>query len=471
MANCVQCGRELPSISFGELKNRCPACKFQEQQQQAMQPEAQVQSPPSLMEQARAFPVTSAILAINVAVYLACVAGSYLSHQGNAMDFTTEFVLRWGANYGPLSLDGQWWRLFTCMWLHGGLIHVGANMYCFWQIGRIAERIFGRGRYLAIYLITGIGSSLASLSWHPTTVSVGASGAIFGVAGALFVPFFHKRLRLPEPVMKSMMRNIAFFIVINLIIGASIPFIDNSAHVGGLLVGLILGEVFVRLAGAEADRESALWKVVAASVILMAAGFVAIRHYRMPVVLAAASLNALENGNQQEALEKAQRAVALRPSDALSHVALGEVYLQQSKFPEAVKEYERAHQLEPSDAEIDGRLGHAYARVADWKDAEPLLRTAVKDDDKNPGPMIDLGVALAATNRADEGLQWVRKALQIDPTSARGQFVLGTMLAGQGNYREAIQPLTEAVRLDPQNAEYKKTLEVVERAAGGAGSQ
>jgi rhomboid protease GluP len=467
MANCVQCGRELPSISVGELRDRCPACQFQQQQQQAAEPP--VPPKPTFFEVVRAFPVTSVLVGINLAIYVACVVGSYLSHQGNAMDFTTEFVLRWGANFGPLSLDGQWWRIFTCMWLHGGLIHVGANMYCLWQIGRIAERIFGRGRYIAIYMITGIGSSLASLSWHPTTVSVGASGAIFGVAGALFVPFFRKKLRLPEAVMKSMLRSIAFFIVINLIIGASIPFIDNSAHVGGLFVGLLLGEIFVRLAGKEVDQESALWKVVAASVIVMLAGFATIRHYRMPVVLATGSLEALENGRQQEALQKAQQAIALRPNDSLSHLALGEVYLRQEKLTDAVKEFERAHQLAPKDAGISERLGHAYARVGDWLNAEPLLRAAVKGDDDDPDPMIDLAVTLAATNRDAEALQWAQKAVKIDPQSARGQFVLGTMLASEGKYRQAIQPLQQAVRFDPTNEAYKKTLaDVQQRAAVGA---
>lgn len=474
MANCIQCGRELPSISIGELRNRCPACQFEQQQQQAVaSPDAQtpvLQRKATLSEQAGSFPVTSVIVAINTAVYIACVIGSYLSHQGSAMDFTTDFVLRWGANYGPLSLDGQWWRLFTCMWLHGGLIHVASNMYCFWQFGRIAERIFGRGRYLAIYLIAGIGSSLASLSWHPNTVSVGASGAIFGVAGALFVPFFHKRLKLPAPVMSSMLRSIGLFIVINLVIGASISFIDNSAHVGGLVVGLILGEVFVRLAGSGAEVESSLWKVVAASAILMVAGFVAIRHERLPETYAAASIHALMNGDRQEAFTKAQKAVAERPNDADSHAVLGEVYLQQNRYADAVNEYQTAHRLAPDEPAITARLGHAYARLSDWKSAEPLLREALKGDPKDPDAMIDLGVTLAATNREDEGLGYVRKGLQIEPTSARGQFVLGTILAGQGKYREALAPLREALRLDPDNADYKKALQDAEHANGGSGN-
>jgi rhomboid protease GluP len=401
MANCVQCGRELPSFSTGELRDRCPGCQFQEQQRQGAAPQT-IPRDPSLHGQVRVFPITTAIVAVNTAVYLACVVGTYASHQGSAMDFTTDFVLRWGANYGPLSLDGQWWRLFTCMWLHGGLIHVASNMYCFWQFGRIAERIFGSSRYLAIYLITGIGSSLASLSWHPNTVSVGASGAIFGVAGALFVPFFHKRLKLPPPVMSSMLRSIGIFIVINLIIGASIAVIDNSAHVGGLVVGLVLGEVFVRISGS--DSNSSLWKVVAVSVLLMFAGFFAIRKERLPRALAIGSLQELFHGHQQQALQYAEHAASLAPDQLEPHIALGELYLQQKKYPDAVKEYQVAHKLAPDD----------------------------------------------------------------DSVSAQLQFISAAELEDQGKYQEALPHLREAARLEPDDKDYRDALQQAEQAVAGA---
>jgi rhomboid protease GluP len=238
-------------------------------------------SSPAATEVARSFPVTTAIVAINVVVYLGCVAASFLSGHVTFIDFSPELLANLGANFGPYTLDGQWWRLFTCMWMHGGLIHIGANMYCFWSFGRIAERIFGRNRYLAIYLITGISSSIVSVAWHPYIVSIGASGAIFGVAGALFVPFYRKRLKLPPPVMSSMLRSIGMFIVINLIIGASLPFIDNSAHLGGLVAGLILGNVFVQMAAAG---EQAAGKVAVIALVLLAAAFVAIRHERWPQI-------------------------------------------------------------------------------------------------------------------------------------------------------------------------------------------
>jgi rhomboid protease GluP len=400
MANCVQCGRELPSLGSGEIGNYCPGCRFQQQQEQATAPQP-LQRRASPGEQMRAFPVTAAIVAINTAVYLACVAGAYASHRGSAMNFTTNFVLGWGANYGPLTLDGQWWRLFTCMWLHGGLIHVGSNMYCFWDFGRIAERIFGRSRYLAIYLITGIGASLASLSWHPNTISVGASGAIFGVAGALFVTFFHKRLKLAPPVMSSMLRSIGIFIVINLVIGASISFIDNSAHVGGLVVGLLLGEVFVRLAGPGA--ESSLWKVVAASALLMASGFFVIRQKELPRALAIGSIQQVELGNLPEEKRLAQRALAMAPDLPETHVALGELSLGQQKYPEALSEYQAALRLAPGDSSL----------------------------------------------------------------SARIQFINGAALASQGKYQEALPAFREAQRLDPDEKEYQQALQQAEQQAGG----
>ncbi len=465
MANCVQCGRELPSFSVGEQTDLCADCR---RQQQAM-PAAPVVHKPTLLESARDFPVTAAIVGINLAIYVACAVMSVVTGLGSPMDFDSRMLLRFGADYGPLALGGEWWRLFTSMWLHGGLIHVAANMYGLWAFGRITERIYGRGRYLVIYLVTGLASSLASVAWHAEpTVSVGASGAIFGVVGALVWPFYRKRLRLPHAVMSSMLRNIGTVIVINLIIGASISVIDNAAHVGGLIAGLILGAVFVELAVKGADHESTLWKVTAASVIVLATAFTTARHARLPGLLSHASLYALATGDQNLALQRAQQAVQLRPKDPLAHVALGEVLLHQSKFADAAKEYAVAHQLDPDDPDIAARLGTAYASSANWQAAEPVLRQALQADPNDADVLTDLGVTLAATNRSVEGLAHIRKALQIDPKLARAQFALGTILSGQGKYDEALAPLREAVKLNPADADYQKALAAAEKATSGS---
>src|SRR5207302_10180954 len=107
---------------------------------------------------------------------------------------TTDQMLHWGAQFGPFTLGGQWWRLFSSMFLHNGIIHLGLNMWCLWNLGLLAESLFGRWTFLAIYLATGVGADLFSLSWNASRVSSGASGAIFGLAGALITGLYFARL-------------------------------------------------------------------------------------------------------------------------------------------------------------------------------------------------------------------------------------------------------------------------------------
>jgi len=154
---------------------------------------------------------------------------------------TVNQLVRWGADYGPLTLTTEPWRLLTATFVHGNLLHIATNMWCLWVLGRMAENIFGRLTFLMIYLFTGISASLLSVSLHPTRVSVGASGAIFGVAGALITALYFGRLPVPKENLNAALRSLVFFALINLAIGAAIPVIDNSGHIGGLILGLLIG--------------------------------------------------------------------------------------------------------------------------------------------------------------------------------------------------------------------------------------
>lgn len=150
---------------------------------------------------------------------------------------------RWGANFGIYTVRGQWWRLFTSAFVHIGLLHLLFNMWCLWQIGRLAESIYGRIRYLSIYLICVAFSGVTSIAWRPHSISAGASGAIFGIAGALLATFYLRKLPLPPEAIKPVLRNLATFAIINLAFGALVPGIDNAAHVGGLCCGLVIGAI------------------------------------------------------------------------------------------------------------------------------------------------------------------------------------------------------------------------------------
>jgi len=146
-----------------------------------------------------------------------------------------------GALFGPYTVQqGEWWRLFTAMFLHGGMTHILMNMFSLYIVGRAAEMYFDVKSYLSIYLFSGLIGGLASLSMHPASVGVGASGAIFGLFGALAGFFLADRDKISTHS-KAFMKDFAIIIGINLVIGFSIPAVDVSAHVGGLFVGMLGG--------------------------------------------------------------------------------------------------------------------------------------------------------------------------------------------------------------------------------------
>ena len=186
-------------------------------------------------------PVTTALVGANGAVFVVMLfSGVPLTNPNTAQ------LLSWGANWGPLSLGSQPWRILTSNYLHIGIIHIALNMWCLWSLGQLAERIFDRWTYFLTYTACGIGGSLASLSWHPMVVGAGASGAIFGLAGALISALYLGRLPIPKDALRGTMRSLLTFAGYNLFFGAVGAGIDNSAHIGGLVTGLALGAVLAR---------------------------------------------------------------------------------------------------------------------------------------------------------------------------------------------------------------------------------
>ncbi|MEM6469015.1 MAG: rhomboid family intramembrane serine protease [Planctomycetota bacterium] len=154
---------------------------------------------------------------------------------------TVQTALDWGANFGPATTNGQWWRVVTCMFLHFGIIHLGFNMWVLWDLGRLVERLVGNAGFLILYFVSGVSGSLASLSWHPVVVSGGASGAVFGVVGALLGLIAFRRDTIPIPVLKHLSKSMMAFLVYNTVFGVIAPGIDMAAHIGGLIAGLACG--------------------------------------------------------------------------------------------------------------------------------------------------------------------------------------------------------------------------------------
>jgi rhomboid protease GluP len=185
--------------------------------------------------------VAPTIVAINFLIFIAMVATGV-----GVLNPTADSVLGWGANFGPRTLGGQPWRLLSNVFVHFGILHLALNMFALWNAGALVERIFGPLAFGALYLAAGLIGSVASLAVHPQVVSAGASGAVFGVYGALAAFLLRQRGVIPMPVLTTLRGAALSFIGYNIIIGFSHPSIDNAAHIGGLLGGAAAGAWLVR---------------------------------------------------------------------------------------------------------------------------------------------------------------------------------------------------------------------------------
>ncbi len=230
---CVRCGRPVTDTAYGAA-NLCPECRA------AFAGSTQPQPAPAAPPSAAAYrpPVTTAILALNILVFAAMVFTGV-----SPMEPRNPQLLKWGADFGPFTLGGQPWRVLTSTYVHVGLWHLAVNMWGLWQLGRLAERIFGKWAYALVYTATGIAASLTSLWWSPMRISAGASGALFGIVGALISALYLGKLPFPKPAVQRILKNLVIVVVVNLLFGASAGFIDNSAHIGGLIAGLGIGAV------------------------------------------------------------------------------------------------------------------------------------------------------------------------------------------------------------------------------------
>lgn len=183
--------------------------------------------------------VTPILLLATISIFLIMVLSgvNFLTPSG-------ENLLNWGANFRPMTLDGQLWRLFTAIFLHIGIFHLLMNMYALVYIGLLLEPYLGKSRFIGAYLLTGIASSIVSLWYHDITISAGASGAIFGLYG-VFLALLTTNL-LDKSVKKAFLTSILVFVGYNILNGLKPDSgIDNAAHIGGLLSGFIIGYAFI----------------------------------------------------------------------------------------------------------------------------------------------------------------------------------------------------------------------------------
>src|SRR5467141_2717374 len=267
-----------------------------------MQDDEAPQLPAEGKPSAGSFPVTTALIAANALVFVVMVLRGV-----SFFDPTPADAVAFGADFGPRTLNGQWWRLVSSMFVHFGIIHLSINMWCLWNLGGAAERLLGRFPYLFAYFASGIFGSIASVYWHPLGAGAGASGAIFGLAGVLVSFVYLKKTPAHLQINSKMLSSLGTFIAYNLIFGAAIPGISNAAHLGGLVMGFAVGALLPSAGASESSRRSRLSLVVAFSAIVLFASAVATKRLRAGVSEFTSVRQLLANGNTDEALAKVQQ--------------------------------------------------------------------------------------------------------------------------------------------------------------------
>ena len=211
--------------------------------------------------------VTPTLIALNVIVF-----GLMAARGVNPVSPSAESVIPWGADYGPLTLSGEWWRLLSSTFIHFGIIHIAMNMFVLWGVGGFVERLYGNLPFLALYLCAGLAGSLASVLWNPLRVSAGASGAVFGVYGALGAYLLRRRDVIPREALQQLWQSTGMFVLFNVLFGFSRRGIDNSAHLGGLAGGFVFGLFLAAPIGASMRGRLAR----SAAIVVLAAGLAVI---------------------------------------------------------------------------------------------------------------------------------------------------------------------------------------------------
>ncbi len=449
--------------------------------------------------------LTWALIAANAFYSTAAILDQRLN--GNAAG-----LIEFGAKDQLLIAGGDWWRLVTAAFLHQGFLHLAINMYALWVLGSFCEVLYGRARFLLIYLGAALGGSLASY-YLTDQNSVGASGAVFGLLGAALVLGFRHQKRMPAVMGKRLRGSLLFWLAVNLALGVLIPVIDNWGHLGGLVGGtvlaLLLGDlafargspsIFYRAAAATAaglvlvalgagawNRLTVSYETLGSWAMAMdtldaedpvralalledaAAGARGREPWLLLVELERArALDQLgARAQAADLVEEAAKSSAFRHAGYPWAVAAADRFAERERYADAEKLYRRVLSRRRA-ADAANNLAWMYLTAEDSAfvrpaAALPLAELAVAAEPANPFYLGTLGTAELRLSRHRSALDHLTAAIHLHEAGDEGTdlYLLAIALAGMGHADQAEVVLEEAVRNapgDPFRAEAERAV-------------
>lgn len=340
-------------------------------------------------------------------------------------DFDDKALLLWGADYGPLTLGGQYWRVLTCLFVHLNMFHLAGNMLLLWRLGKSLDRLIGRKQHLVIYLCTGAASSLTSLSWHPTTLKLGASGAIFGQAGVLIALLAFAKLNLPRRQTLGIMFWILLLTPFGLLLGHFDKTTDYAAHLGGLVSGLAIGVLLVWvLRGSpleRAARQRTVLAVTTFALVLSFGGVIALRYDVVTQYRQRTEMRAFLIAAEKDAIAK-------NPNDAAAHEKLANLYFSQANYDETISELRRVLDIKPGDPDALSQLAITYMVMGRPRDAIPLFRKNLTQGPATARKYASFALLLEVAGSLNEAEEMARKAVALDNRSKASHQQLASVL-------------------------------------------
>jgi rhomboid protease GluP len=368
-------------------------------------------------------------------------------------------LLAFGANYGPLVADGDWWRLVTSIFLHEEILHLALNAYALYFLGRNLEAFYGARGLFVLFLGSGIAGSTASalLSNAP---SVGASGGVFGLLGASIVFAFRYRGVLPKRIVTIMGTALVPWIALNFGMSYFLPAIDVHAHWGGLVGGALLALVVRPAALDEAfgrpARDLRFLTSLGLSILIVSFAAAAQNMFALRseagVLLDPRIATDLPDQNLDGAIESDPTNTALLSMRAQREVAAGD-------WIEAIRDYQKILTLEPESAESLNNLAwllleEAPEELRNHTEAGRLAERAIALAPENAYVLGTYGTVLLRRGDPREAAAYLERALAEDRPKldeATDRYLLATALARAGRFEEAERVLRDAVRQDPEN--------------------
>jgi rhomboid protease GluP len=397
--------------------------------------------------------VTPAIVAINVAVFVAMVVTGV-----SPISPTAEDLFKWGADYGPaVVLDGQWWRLATSAFVHIGALHIALNMYVFWGAGVLVERLYGNAAFLILYLFAALGGSLVSTLWSPLSVSAGASGAVFGVCGAILAYVRIAGREFPVEVVAGLRKGAVGFVVYNVLFGLMVPNISNSAHLGGLASGFVAGLLLARDLQAPRDAETQrTLRGLALLPILAALAWGA--HHRISRLPALRSYGpaqdaaaAMEARDWARARNRLDEAIALDPGNGQHYLSRGYARGMVHDNTGAVSDYGEAIARDPKAASPLAMRCLALYGTDEYDRAAKDCDAALALDPSNAEASLGRAQILAAKGLDDEAIRAARQTTVLSPSWAPARLLLARLLIDKGDFVAADLEVAKASEAAPED--------------------